>query len=89
MEFYDPGTRQIRWLVVTSGGTVFNGINYKESGVWKSKATGTQADGTRIESDLKLNITDDGDTHAWRGTVKVGGKATDPIKDVWRRVSKP
>ena len=89
MRFYDPGARQIRHVSVNSGGSVTDRIFWKENGVWRTKSTGTRADGSRVESNLTLTISDGGKAHAWRGTVTVDGKETDKLKDVWRRVSKP
>ena len=87
--FYDPGTKQIRQVGVTSSGSAFQGVFYREDGVWKYNGTATEADGKKVESNMRLMVSDGGETHRWRGTVKIDGKETDQPKSVWRRVSKP
>lgn len=84
---YDAGAKQIKELVATSGGTVWNNIFYKKDGKWFQQAVGSNPDGTKLEGQFTLNISDDGNTHRWRGTGTIGGKEADEIKDVWRRVA--
>ena len=89
MRFYDPGAKQIRHVSVNSAGRVTERIFWQENGIWMTRSTGTAADGSKVESDLKLVISDGGETHSWRGTITIEGKETDKLGDIWRRVSKP
>ena len=50
--YFDPGTKQIKGLVVTSGGTIFNLIFFKKDGKWQQHVTGNLPDGSK-----KLGVT--------------------------------
>ena len=89
MIFYDPGTKQIRQVGVNSGGTVHRGIYFKEGGAFKYSGIGALADGTKTEANMRVVVSDGGETHNWRGTVIVDGKEAEKLNDVWRRVRKP
>ena len=86
MVHYDAGKRQIQGRWVSSGGSVWNQVIYKEDGQWKEKETGSMADGKPITSSRSRHISDNCKTHRRSGTVKIDGKTVDPVRDVWRRV---
>ena len=85
---YDAGEKRIRWTGVSSGGTVWNRVVYRKGELWINKLNGSLPDGKKILGELTVTISDDGKTHTWTGQVTVGGEKTDPVHDVWRRVSK-
>ena len=89
MRYYDPGAGQIKQAGVNSDGTVSHGIFFKQDGVWKYSGTSGGTDGTRSEANLWVEISDDGDTHTWKGIVAVDGKVTEEMDNTFRRVRKP
>lgn len=88
MTVYDAAAKQIRELGSDSGGTMWNCLISWQDRHWTSHCTGSLADGTKTEGDWTLNVSDDGDTHRWTGSVSVGGEASDPLQDVWTRVGR-
>jgi hypothetical protein len=85
---FDAGAKRIKAMWVVSGGHVGYGIIYKKGGKWHQKATGSNPDGTKTKGSSTLTVSDDGNTHSWKGKGSVGDKPTDDRHDVWRRVSK-
>ena len=83
---YDAGKKQIQGRWVSSGGTVWNQVIYKKDGQWHEHETGSIADGRPIEMSSIRYISDGGKTHRRSGSVKIGGKDQDPLRDVWRRI---
>jgi len=83
---YDAGAQQIRNLGMDSGGSTQACVISRQGGQWRSRCSGSLADGTQTEGDYTLNISDDGNTHRWTGDTTVGGEAADALQDVWTRV---
>ena len=89
MIVYDAVAKQIKEIVVDSGGTIFINIYSKVSPTkWAQTTTGSLADGSKIEGKYEANITENGNVWSWSGTTMIGGKKQDDLHDVWRRVSK-
>ena len=86
--YYDPGTKQIKGVSVSSGGSVWNNVLFKKDGKWQQLSTGSNPGGSKIEEKNTLTISNDGNTGTWTGTGTIGGEKMDPLHDVWRRVSK-
>lgn len=84
---YDAGAKEIRTAAVNSGGGTGTCVISREAQQWKARCSGSLADGTKTEADLTLHVSDNGNTYRWSGRETVGGKVTDPLQDVWRRVS--
>jgi hypothetical protein len=86
---YDAAAKQIKELAVDSGGTVSINIYWKVSATqWAQSATGSLADGSKLEGKYEGNISENGNTWTWTGTTTIGGQKQDDLHDVWRRVSK-
>lgn len=85
---YDAGAKQIRNSGVDSGGTAWVAILYKKDGKWMSAETGSLPDGAKYDGLFSVAISDNGNTHRWTGAMKLPGKKTDELNEVWRRVSK-
>lgn len=85
---FDAGAKQIKWIWVNSGGSVSYDTIYKDGKKWMSKSVGSNADGTKTEYLSTITMSDNGKTHTWTGSGKVGGKKVDDQHDVWRRVTK-
>ena len=83
---FDAASGEIRQIGADSGGSASTCILSKQDGYWASKCSGSLADGTATEADVRLTISDNGNTHTWTGTITVGGEPVDPLNDVWRRV---
>jgi hypothetical protein len=89
IHYFDPGTKQIKAVAVSSGGTIFNWVVFKKDGKWQSFDTESSLpDGRKIEGKGTLIISNGGNTLAWSGTGTIAGEKTEPWQDVWRRVSK-
>jgi hypothetical protein len=86
--YFDPGTKQIKGAGVSSGGTVRNSVVFKKDGKWQELRTGSTPDGNKVEEKNTLTISNGGKTHTWSGTGTIGSEKMDPLRDVWRRVSK-
>ncbi len=86
--YFDPGTKQIKGAGVSSGGTVNNWVIFKKDGKWQWLSTGSLPDGSKSEEKNTITISNGGNTHTWTGTGTIGGEQMDPLRDVWRRVSK-
>ena len=87
--YFNPGTKQIKGLAVSSGGTVWNWVVFKKDGKWQVLDTDSSLpDGRNIEGKSTLTISNGGNTHTWTGTGTISGEKMDPRRDVWRRVSK-
>ena len=86
--YFDAGTKQIKRVAVTSGGTVLNMILYKKDGKWQRLVTGSLPDGSKIEGKNTLTISNGGNTIALSTTGITGGERIDPSRSVFRRVSK-
>jgi hypothetical protein len=88
IHYFDMGTKQIKGVGVTSGGTIFNMIMYKKDGKWQDHRTGSNPDGSKFEEKSTLTISNGGNTHTRSGTGTIDGEKMDPLHDVWQRVSK-
>ena len=89
LTYFDPGTKQIKGVAVSSGGTVWNWILFKKDGIWQWHSSASNPDGSKIEEKNTITISNDGNTHTWKGTSSTtGGDQADDLHDVWRRVSK-
>ncbi len=88
LAYFDAGTKQIKGVGVSSGGTIWNWIIFKKDGKWQHLSTGSNPDGSKIEEKNTITISNGGNTHTWTGTGTIGGEKMDPLHDVWRRVSK-
>ena len=86
---YDAGARQIRDMGANSGGATQTCVIFRQEGQWRRRCSGSLADGTKTEGEYTVHISDDGNTHMWRGSTTVGGEAADPLQDVWKRAGKP
>ena len=84
---FDAGAKQIKGTRVSSAGGVGHTLLYKKDGKWHEKGVGSLPDGTENEWVSTITVTENGRTHTWTGTGTVGGKKTDDLHDVWRRVS--
>ncbi|MGE3776941.1 MAG: hypothetical protein AB7F89_07150 [Pirellulaceae bacterium] len=84
--YHDTDSKSIREVMVTSGGTVWTSVVFRRGGVWVSKTSGSNPDGSKIETESTLTMTDNGNTATWTGSGTVGGKKTEDQHDVWRRV---
>ena len=84
---YDAGAKRIKWIWINSGGSASQDIVFRDGKNWVSKSVGCTADGTKTEYLSTITVSDDGNTHTWTGSGKVGGKKVDDQHDVWRRVS--
>jgi hypothetical protein len=74
---------------VDSGGSVGINIYSKLSPTkWAQTATGSLADGSKVEGKYEATITENGNVWRWSGTTMIGGKKQDDLHDVFRRVSK-
>ena len=85
---YDAAAKQIKGFAVSSGGTVWGVVHYKEDGKWRRRATLSNPDGTRAEVADTLTPSEGGDTFTWSGTVTIEGGAATSYSDTYRRVSK-
>jgi hypothetical protein len=85
---YDAGARQIKALLVNSGGGVGQCVFYKREGKWIYQGALSNPDGTKSDFLVTITIADDGNTQTWIGRPVMGGTMGDELKDVWRRVSK-
>lgn len=85
---FDAGKGQIREMGSDSGGSTWECVIARQGEQWTSRCSGSLADGTPTEGENTLTISDDGNTHRWRGRNAVGGVETDPLQDIWRRVSR-
>ncbi|MBC8875739.1 MAG: hypothetical protein H8E44_40450 [Planctomycetes bacterium] len=87
MTVWDAGSKQIRSLLVTSGGSTVQTVTSKKDGKWVEKRVGSKPDGSPLETKATLTISPDGDTHTWSGTTFDGVK-TEDWQNVWKRVGK-
>jgi len=85
---FDAASGEIRETGSDSGGTTWVCLISRQAGQWSSRCTGSLADGTPTEGENTLNISDNGETHRWTGRNAVGGIETDPLQDIWRRISR-
>ncbi|UCF35627.1 MAG: hypothetical protein JSU96_12395 [Acidobacteriota bacterium] len=85
---YDAAAKQIRFLTGSSGGTIWNGIIFKKNGNWVEVGTGGNPDGSKIEFNNTLTLSDNGRTHHWSGESSIGGSPARSLEDVCHRVSK-
>ncbi len=85
--FWDAASAKIKTFAVDSGGTTMEAELWKEDSTWKFRGTGSLADGTKTEVKGTLVVKDSGNTLVYEGTGTVGGKATLPLHDVYRRAS--
>lgn len=86
--YYDPGTKQIRSVDVSSGGSTAASVLYKVKGKWLWAITTNLADGGVMAQKHTLTLSDNGRTAIWTGPTTLDGEKIEPSKDVWRRVSK-
>jgi len=85
---FDAAAGEIRETGSDSGGTTWVCSISRQGGQWSSRCTGSLADGTPTEGVNTVTISDNGNTHVWTGRNTVGGVETDPLQDIWRRVSR-
>ena len=85
---FDAATGEIRETGSDSGGTTWVCVISRQAGQWGSRCTGSLSDGTPTEGENTLAISDSGDTHRRTGRNTVGGVETDPLQDIWRRISR-
>ena len=86
--YYDAGAGEIRSTGSDSGGTTWTCVISKDGRQWKSRCSGSLADGTKTEGDHTLTISDGGSKHSWSGSTKFAGEPVDELQDVWRRVGR-
>ncbi len=87
--YFDAGTNEIRLVSVGSAGNVFAGVISKRSADrWSFKASGSITSGEKVEGDLTVTISNGGETQTWTGDLKIDGKPSDPLNDVWMRTGK-
>lgn len=84
---FDAGTKQIKGLWITSGGSVSHDIIHKQEGKFVQLRTGSNHDGAKTESTAAMTLEENGSKGTWRGAGSVGGKKTDDFTEVWRRLS--
>ncbi|MBC8875588.1 MAG: hypothetical protein H8E44_39680 [Planctomycetes bacterium] len=84
---WDAGSKQIRALGVSSGGSTLQTVTSKKDGKWVEKRSGSKPDGSPLEINATLTISPDRDTHTWSGTTFDGVKTEDWC-NVWKRVGK-
>ena len=86
---FDDSTNQIKGTWVSSGGSTTNYIVYKGgNNKWIEKSTGSNPDGSKIETVATLTFSNNG-----KDCIITGGGTVDDEKmndqyDVWRKVSK-
>jgi hypothetical protein len=85
---YHPGAKQIKVQFANSGGNYAEGTIAKENGKWTERTKGAKADGSSTTAVKVLTTSDDGETHTWKGSGTVDGKAIDDWETVWKRVFK-
>ena len=85
---YDAAARQIKFHGITSGGSAFNSIVFKDQGKWRVNVNGSLPDGKKVTGLETHGVSDDGNTHSISGILTIGGQKTDPLQDVWKRVTK-
>jgi hypothetical protein len=88
MVVYDAAAKQIRSLQANTGGTTFNFVWYKVGANWTLAGNGSKADGSKIDFQHTLSITNGGNTHTYTGTTRIDGKKVDDRQDIWRRINK-
>ena len=85
---FDAATGKIRETGSDSGGSTWECVISRQGRDWVSRCTGSLADGTPTEGENTLTISDNGNLHRWTGNNTVGGLQTDPLEDIWRRLSR-
>ena len=85
---YDARTKQIKSMLVVSGGFVGSSIVYKKDGKWLEEGEGSLPNGTKSEGYSIYSYSDNGDKLEITGSGTVGDKKQDNQHDVWQRVSK-
>jgi hypothetical protein len=86
--FWDPASKQIKFLDVNSAGTVAEAILWKADGQWRWKYTAAQRDGKRITGTGGFVFSDGGNTYAIQGTLHMDGKELPKLNDIYKRVGK-
>jgi hypothetical protein len=86
--FWDPGSKRIRQFGVDSGGTTGEYEFWKDGTNWAFKGSGFLADGSRVEGQGAIRVSDGGNTITFEGKFTVGGKPALDLKDVYKRASK-
>ena len=86
--YWDPATKQIQQLIVTSAGSVGHAVIWKRNGVWKWTYEWQQLDGKKGDGTGQFRFTDGGDTYHLEGTLKLDGTELPKLHDIYRRVSK-
>lgn len=85
---WDGAAKQIKQYCVDSGGTTSVLVYTKRGDKWAFKASGSQADGTKMEGEGTLTMADGGNTQIYEGKYFMNGKELPPLNDVYRRVSR-
>jgi hypothetical protein len=89
LAFFDPAAKQIRWVTVSSGGTVFRSTYTPIGDNWRQDSDVTLPDGTKGKIRCDLVYTNGGKNL----TIHINGKLGDEVikdqKDIWRRVRSP
>ncbi len=85
---FHPGVKQIKVQWSNSGGDFAEGTIAKVGGKWTERTKGAKADGRPTTEVQVLTTTDDGETHTWKRSTTVDGKAMDDGQTVWKRVFK-
>jgi len=87
--YYDVAASQIRFLVLTSGGTSFNGLIFKISDTeYGEQFSGAQKDGRAVTGTLKRVFSKDGRSFMLRSkNIKLDGKPLGELKDTFTKVS--
>ena len=85
--FYDAAAREIKQTVITSGGSTWTTVFHKENEKWVGIEEGSTPDGEKIEGKIAFSVSDNGNKHTFSGSLTIGGKRTDELRDVWVRVS--
>ena len=87
---YDASSKQIKILEATSAGSAWSGVFFKNDGKWGLQGTGSRPDGSKVESNGTMAISDGGDVHTWSATITIEGDKATPfhVENMYRRVSK-
>ena len=87
LHFWDVGSKQIKIVSVTSGGTTFLVCIGRDGDKWPWTAVGHLADGTKMEGSGVDTLTANG-RFVVDGTVSLGGEKLPHLHDVYEKVSK-
>ena len=85
--FWDPAKKKLRMTVVDSAGNFDQGIGSIAAGMLEWSSFGNFADGRVVEYKWKTTFSNDGNTHAHTGFVKVDGVQSN-FSDTLKRVNR-